>query len=585
MLIGTHSESQRSIYVPTEYTTIQSALNIATSGDTVIVHPGIYYENIVWPNRDNIKLIAMGSIDETIIDGSALDRVVTIEPSGPGPDGLQKITKNTMIKGFTLQNGVNSDIYYTGAGILTREASPSLINLKIKDNHGNGDLVRGGGANLQKFNGIIENCEFIGNTLNSDDSRTEGAGLYVRVKDSLVILNCRFIENVNTCNNYSLGAGLYIHDGLVGDGIVINISGTTFERNSSISPERTSGGGAYIFAREVSELILNSCIFEGNTSGECYSSYGGGLMAWVNKMSINNCQFIENSAVRGAAIELISNTDTTNLNIKGSYFSGNFLLPNINPERPHVGSVFSCSMSDPAIVLFENCVIDHNVGNTINMYRHCTNPGERHGQIQFSHCTFAYNEGFVYSSSSTVKASNCVFWENGEFDFMDDERYDSHFDITNCIVQEFKPEFNISSDPLFEGEFNLKPRGKSPCISAAANSSVDLDIEGNPRPLPTGSLPDLGAYEIDQTTSNHNIQDTSNIIYPNPTQDYIIVSLGSTCKATSFSIYNRIGKIVSTQYNIGSYNMVDISDFQPGIYYVQYNCNNSIAKLGVFTVY
>ena len=60
--------------VPGEYSTIQSALSAAGNGDTVLVQPGTYTENIIWPETNGIKLISAGDSSNTIIDGG--ERVV-----------------------------------------------------------------------------------------------------------------------------------------------------------------------------------------------------------------------------------------------------------------------------------------------------------------------------------------------------------------------------------------------------------------------------------------------------------------------------------------------------------------------------
>ena len=63
------------IHVPGDYPTIQEGLNAAQTDDTVLVAPGTYVENIVWPSRDGIILISEEGADTTIIDGNGAGRV------------------------------------------------------------------------------------------------------------------------------------------------------------------------------------------------------------------------------------------------------------------------------------------------------------------------------------------------------------------------------------------------------------------------------------------------------------------------------------------------------------------------------
>ena len=49
---------------------IDAALDSCTDNDTVLVGPGTYYENIIWPNTKGIDLISEFGADTTIIDGN-----------------------------------------------------------------------------------------------------------------------------------------------------------------------------------------------------------------------------------------------------------------------------------------------------------------------------------------------------------------------------------------------------------------------------------------------------------------------------------------------------------------------------------
>ena len=128
------------INIPDDYPTIQQGINASYNGDTVLVKPGVYVENISFDGHS----IVLGSlflttgieafIEQTIIDGDASGTVVTFES---GEDS------STMAIGFTIRNG-----YHTGGGAgiyLTNNSNPKIYNNIIKENVVPGNLEYGGG--------------------------------------------------------------------------------------------------------------------------------------------------------------------------------------------------------------------------------------------------------------------------------------------------------------------------------------------------------------------------------------------------------------------------------------------------------
>ncbi|MCB9248773.1 MAG: hypothetical protein H6613_09620 [Ignavibacteriales bacterium] len=91
----------------------------------------------------------------------------------------------------------------------------------------------------------------------------------------------------------------------------------------------------------------------------------------------------------------------------------------------------------------------------------------------------------------------------------------SDLDFYNCLIEGGKEGFTgaaftgaydncIDADPQFVSSSDYHLQNISPCIGAAIDSMLisstmyycpPTDIEGNPRPNPAGSMPDIGAYE------------------------------------------------------------------------------------------
>jgi hypothetical protein len=119
VLVSFSLASATIINVPADSSTIQGGINGSSDGDTVLVQPGTYVENINF----NGHSIVLGSlflttgdtsyISTTVIDGDSAGSVVTLEG---GEDS------NTVITGITIQNGFG----ITGGGGITcdNQANP-----------------------------------------------------------------------------------------------------------------------------------------------------------------------------------------------------------------------------------------------------------------------------------------------------------------------------------------------------------------------------------------------------------------------------------------------------------------------------
>ena len=119
------------------FASIQTGIDSANNGDTVLVAAGTYIENIQWPDTEGLKLIGSGP-DSTIIDGSQTNRVIEVDDDASPP---------SEISGFTITNGNTTG---KGGGIEIEMTGDILLsNLVISNNQAS----RGGGIVVEGIGG------------------------------------------------------------------------------------------------------------------------------------------------------------------------------------------------------------------------------------------------------------------------------------------------------------------------------------------------------------------------------------------------------------------------------------------------
>ncbi len=122
------------------YTSIQTAINDAVSGDMVLVHPGRYIENVNLSNKSNIVL---ASLEYTAADTSYISSTIIDGSNGNSSTILcYENVLNCTIRGFTITGGKGYDYYngssptqiFGGGIFIYLNCNVSLSNLNIRNN-------------------------------------------------------------------------------------------------------------------------------------------------------------------------------------------------------------------------------------------------------------------------------------------------------------------------------------------------------------------------------------------------------------------------------------------------------------------
>ncbi len=262
------SGSAKTIHVPMDFPTIQKAINAAKNGDTVLVAPGTYMENIVVTYK-SITVKSSHGPHRTVIDGGQKGSVAKFAYLG---------RTDTTLSGFTITNGSGTvnNAYTYGGGIYCLDfASPTLsgniITGNSATNGGAGIYCRNYGAATTPVivNNIITNNRGTGNV-------DPGGGICCWYKVNAIITNNTIIHN-----HASHGGGIYCNHT------------STPVVNNSILWDNTALEGPEIYIGNACTLAIDYSVVEG---GKSSVFLWNGLLNWGNGMIAKNPTFVDQDA-------------------------------------------------------------------------------------------------------------------------------------------------------------------------------------------------------------------------------------------------------------------------------------------------
>ena len=296
------------IRVPADQPTIQAGINAAATGDTVLVAPGTYYENIDFKGKA-ITVTSSGGATATIIDGGGIAglAVVTFNSNE---------TRTSVLSNFTVRNGGDSTFGSAEyGGVWVRAASPTILNNIIVNN---------ACVNATIWGPTL----FQGNTVGATNTTTysnycafRGSGLYVGGSGS----NDPHIQLDIIDNTIENNAGI-INFG--GNGNVF--IGNTIRNNTGVE-------GAIAIYNTTNLIFINNLVY-GNKAANVsqYPQGAGGMTVLVPSTCcvlyygiIANNTFANNtaSASEYAATQLFLDGDISSFTVSNNIFYGSGTLP------------------------------------------------------------------------------------------------------------------------------------------------------------------------------------------------------------------------------------------------------------------
>ncbi len=243
----------RTIYVPTESSTIQGAIGMAMDEDTVMVLPGTYYEHGIDFQGKAIMVTSTDPMDPSVVASTIIDA---------NSEGTVVYFRNgedttSVLAGFTITGGY----YGWGGGITSMygASSPTIRRNVITENIA---VYSGGGIHLgADIRPIISNNTITNNTVL--DVHGSGGGIGISAGSDPIITNNVISNNSAAPDDLGWGGGIDIY------AADAQIAGNTITGNSA------GYGGGVCLNLSASAVITNTILWGNEAVTEGKEGYLG----------------------------------------------------------------------------------------------------------------------------------------------------------------------------------------------------------------------------------------------------------------------------------------------------------------------
>ncbi len=409
------------IIVPTQYSTVQSAIDNAESGDTILILPGTYTENLVLdkPLSFSSNYILSGNesdIENTIINGGGASSVFRME---------NILTDTLRFYGLTVTNGNGypADPYaddlvmpYGGGFYIDTVHAVLIEKCRIVENHLTSEHNSGGGMFCNFATLKIRDCEISDNSVNGGSFLGEGAGMFL-FNSEVYIDFCNFNRNISD-ETYGKGGAIFAHD-----------CDFWIEDSNFIENENRDGGAIYL---ENSDIHAQNLVVENNTA-----MFGSGVYVYnsvVKPVFMNNISVTGNGSLSNnqyGALNLIRCSGTvSNSTIsdnESGYYSGginisysDLIFQNIDVKNNTSSSGIGghgagMYIYDSNVEVYESDIME-NVASGDGNFDEGGGIYVESSYLLLHHVNISQNTaalgGAIYSSDSDVRLEKCLVSKN-----------------------------------------------------------------------------------------------------------------------------------------------------------------------------
>jgi hypothetical protein len=291
--------------------TVQAGIDSAGVGDTVLVMPGRYMENIVFLGKE-IVVKSQNGPEMTTLDGSSAVSAVVIISSYEG--------EGTVLEGFTVTGGrgILRGGSRDGGGIYCHTSSPTIKNNIIMGNEADWGGGMHAGEPFASGEDSLPVLRVEDNVFESNHADRGGGGL--RITSSTSVITGNLFRKNETRGGDGGGLAVRLHVGSARVQANTFVENTAFDKGGGIHAHRSLQAGLVTLNQNV--LVRNVALGAGNGD----SGAGGGMFLSQMRGSVENNTLVNNdgtgeSSCGGGGITLANGT--TGLTIRRNIIASN----------------------------------------------------------------------------------------------------------------------------------------------------------------------------------------------------------------------------------------------------------------------